>query len=170
MSVTAVPLQPVKKSSLIILWVGILLLLSGAAAFAYYTTPRIGFVVVKQGTGASPTNSDIALINYVGKLADGKEFDRGERAALEVGGVVPGFSDALKRMKKGGKYKVTIPPKLGYGSEDRGPIPGGSTLVFDVELVEFMNAEQMRQMQQMMQMQQMQQMQEQQKGGGEPKQ
>ncbi len=164
MTVTAVPLQPVKKSSLIALWVGIIALLAGAAAFAYTTTPRVGFEVIKAGTGPNPKNSDMALINYVGKLADGTEFDKAERAPLEVGAVVPGFSEALKKMQKGGKYKVTIPPKLGYGNKATGPIPAGSTLIFDVELVEFKNADEVRQMQQMMQQQMMQQQQ-----GGAPK-
>jgi FKBP-type peptidyl-prolyl cis-trans isomerase FkpA len=157
MTVTAVPLQPVKKSSLITLWVGILALLAGAAAFAYHTTPRLGFDVVKAGTGASPKDSDVALINYVGKLKDGTVFDKAEKAPLEVGRVVPGFSQALKRMQKGGKYKVTIPPKLGYGAQATGPIPANSTLVFEVELIEFQNADQVRQMQQMIQQQMQQQ-------------
>ena len=55
---------------------------------------------------------------------------------MQVAQVVPGFADALTRMQKGGKYKISIPPQLGYGNRETGPIPAGSTLHFDVELLD----------------------------------
>lgn len=82
---------------------------------------------------------------------------------MQVAGVVPGFSEALTRMRKGGEYKVTIPPQLGYGDRAVGPIPANSTLHFTVTLLDFRSEAEVRAMQQ--QMQQMQQMQQQQMQG-----
>ena len=166
MSVTTVPLRPVSKGGLWLLWVGIAILIAAASAFAFKSTPRIGFEVVKEGTGASPTMSDVVLVKYEGKLDDGTIFDANEQAPFQVAQTAPGFAQALTRMKKGGKYKVTIPPALGYGDRDNGPIPGGSTLHFDVELLEFKTEAEVREMQRQMQM--MQQMQQQGPGGGVP--
>ncbi|MDZ3832899.1 MAG: FKBP-type peptidyl-prolyl cis-trans isomerase [Sphingopyxis sp.] len=154
MSVTTVPLRPVSKGGLWLMWIGILALLGAGAAFAYQVTPRIGFQVVKEGTGASPTISDVVLVKYEGKLDDGTVFDANEQAPMQVAGVVPGFGEALTRMKKGGKYKISIPPQLGYGDRAVGPIPANSTLHFDVELIDFRTEAEVRAMQQMMQQQQ----------------
>ncbi|ALC12199.1 FKBP-type peptidyl-prolyl cis-trans isomerase [Sphingopyxis sp. 113P3] len=155
MSVTTVPLRPVSKGGLWLLWIGLAALAAVAIAFAVRGTPRIGFEVVKEGTGASPTQSDIVLVKYQGKLDDGTVFDANEQAPMQVAQVVPGFSEALTRMKKGGEYKITIPPQLGYGDRAVGPIPAGSTLHFDVTLIDFRSEAEVRAMQQMMQQQQM---------------
>ena len=155
MSVTAVPLRPVSKGGLWLLWIGLAVLLAVGTAFAFSTTPRIGFEVVKAGTGPSPTISDVVLVKYEGKLDDGTVFDSNEQAPMQVAQVVPGFADALTRMKKGGKYKVVIPPALGYGDRAAGPIPANSTLHFDIELIDFRSEAEVRAMQQMMQQQQM---------------
>ncbi|MGL3821614.1 FKBP-type peptidyl-prolyl cis-trans isomerase [Sphingopyxis sp. R3-92] len=155
MSVTTVPLRPVGKGGLWLLWIGLVALLAAGAAFAWYSTPRIGFEVVKAGTGPSPTIADVVLVKYEGKLDDGTVFDANEQAPMQVAQVVPGFSEALTRMQKGGKYKISIPPQLGYGNREAGPIPAGSTLHFDVELLDFRSEAEVRQMQQMMQQQQM---------------
>ena len=159
MSVTTVPLRPVSKSGLWLMWFGLLALLVAGAALAWHATPRIGFEVVKEGTGNSPTKADVVLVKYEGKLDDGTVFDANEQAPMQVAQVVPGFSDALVRMKKGGEYKITIPPQLGYGDRATGPIPAGSTLHFDVTLLDFRSEAEVRAMQQQMQqMQQQQQM------------
>ena len=165
MSVTTVPLRPVSKGGLWLMWFGVAALIAAAIAFAVMSTPRIGFEVVKEGTGNSPTMSDVVLVKYEGKLDDGKVFDANEQAPFQVAQTAPGFAEALTRMKKGGKYKVTIPPALGYGDKDNGPIPGGSTLHFDVELLEFKTEAEVRAMQQQMQMMQQQQQMMQQQGG-----
>ena len=155
MSVTTVPLRPVNKGGLWLMWFGLAALLALGAAFAWHMTPRIGFEVVKEGTGNSPTRADVVLVKYEGKLDDGTVFDANEQAPMQVSQVVPGFSDALTRMQKGGKYKISIPPALGYGDRAVGPIPAGSTLHFDVELLDFRTEAEVRAMQQMMQQQQM---------------
>lgn len=153
MSATAVPLRPVSKSGLTALWIGILLLAALGAGFAWWQAKanQIGFTVVSAGTGPSPTDTDIVLVKYEGKLDNGTVFDANEQAPMAVNQVVPGFSQALKRMQKGGKYKVVIPPKLGYGAIAQGPIPANSTLTFDVELLDFRSEAEVRAMQQMMQ-------------------
>jgi FKBP-type peptidyl-prolyl cis-trans isomerase FkpA len=153
MSVTTVPLRPVSKGGLWMLWLSILALLGAGAAFALTVTPRIGFETVKAGEGASPTAADVVLVKYEGRLADGTVFDANEQAPMQVGQVVPGFGEALTRMQKGGKYEITIPPQLGYGDKVTGPIPAGSTLHFTVELLDFKSEAEVRALQQMMQQQ-----------------
>ena len=157
MSVTTVPLRPVSKGGLWLMWIGLIALLAGGAAFAFTGTPKIGFETVKAGTGLSPTVADVVLVKYEGKLDDGTVFDSNEQAPMQVSQVVPGFSEALTRMQKGGKYKISIPPALGYGARAVGPIPANSTLHFTVELLDFRSEAEVRAMQQMMQQQQMQQ-------------
>lgn len=155
MSVTTVPLRPVSKGGLWLMWISLIALLVAGTAFAFMGTPRIGFETVKAGVGPSPTTADIVLVKYEGKLDDGTVFDANEQAPMQVAQVVPGFSDALTRMQKGGKYKITIPPALGYKDRAVGPIPANSTLHFTVELLDFRSEAEVRQMQQMMQQQQM---------------
>ncbi|MBB5706436.1 FKBP-type peptidyl-prolyl cis-trans isomerase [Sphingopyxis panaciterrulae] len=154
MSVTTVPLRPVGKGGLWLLWIGVAALLAIAAGVAWSQTRVNGFEVVKAGEGPSPTDEDIVLIKYTGRLSDGTVFDQQEQAPLPVAGSVPGFSKALKKMQRGGKYKIVIPPEEGYGEQAAGPIPPNSTLYFDVELLDFRNAAEVRAM--MQQMQQMQ--------------
>src|SRR3546814_15108935 len=84
------------------------------------------------------------MIKYTGHLSDGTVFDQQEQAPLPVAGSVPGFSKALKKMQRGGKYKIVIPPEEGYGEQDAGPIPPNSTLSFDVDLLDFRNAAEVR--------------------------
>ncbi len=163
--VTRVPILPIAKGSLTKLWLGVAvaLLLGGALAYAQ-RTQGVEVETLKAGTGPMPTVEDVVLINYTGKLANGKEFDKGERAPLALDAVVPGFAEGLSKMQKGGKYRLTIPSEKGYGSEAKtNPqtgevvLPANSDLVFDVELLDFRSkAEIMQQQQMLQQMQQMQ--------------
>jgi FKBP-type peptidyl-prolyl cis-trans isomerase FkpA len=171
MSVTAVPLRPVKKGSVLKLWLALALLALLAVGAAWlgtrgqvWTTTASGlqFRTVEEGEGASPTEADIAFVTYTGRLADsGKVFDsnEGQQPApfpVAEGATIKGFSEGLKLMKKGGSYRLRIPPELGYGDKDmgNGQIPANSTLDFDVKIVEVMPEAQLRQM--MMQQQMMQ--------------
>ncbi len=166
MSVTAVPIQPVKKGTLITLWVGIALaiLLAGGLAWAA-KLPTIEITTVTEGKGDPPQDGDVVLVNYKGTLADGTEFDAGQQTPLQVSGVVPGFSEGLKKMQKGGKYTLEIPSELAYGSTSPGPgIPANADLTFEVELIDFKSEEEIRAMQQQMQQMQMQQQMQQQGG------
>ena len=163
--ITRVPLQPVRKGSLLKIWLGVIAALAIAGGVAW--AARYQGVEVEQltaGTGASPTMEDVVLVNYVGRLRDGTEFDKGERVPMSLDQVVPGFAQGITKMKKGGKYRLTIPAEMAYGAEEkRNPqtgqvvIPANSDLVFDVDLVDFKSrAEIMRQQQILQQLQQMQ--------------
>ncbi|WP_426265027.1 FKBP-type peptidyl-prolyl cis-trans isomerase [Sphingomonas sp. PWP1-2] len=114
------------------------------------TASGLQYRVLTPGVGpAKPTDADVTLVNYVGKLIDGTTFDQSARPTpMPVSGVVPGFSKALKLMPKGAKYRVWIKPSLGYGDRATGPIPAGSVLAFDIELLDFVSGAQFQQMQQ----------------------
>ncbi|HKJ02060.1 MAG TPA: FKBP-type peptidyl-prolyl cis-trans isomerase [Longimicrobiales bacterium] len=87
------------------------------------------------GAGATVAVGDSATVAYSGWLANGTPFDAGTYPfTVGVGRVVPGFDEGVLGMKVGGKRKLVIPPDLGYGNQNYGPIPGNSTLVFEVEL------------------------------------
>lgn len=120
------------------------------------TASGLQYKVLAPGKGgAKPTDADVTLINYEGKLTNGTTFDKSEQPTpMPVKGVVPGFSEALKLMTKGGKYRLWIKPSLGYGAAAKGPIPANSVLVFDVELIDFIPESVLRQMQMQQQMMQ----------------
>ncbi|MBW6523720.1 FKBP-type peptidyl-prolyl cis-trans isomerase [Sphingomonas sp. RHCKR47] len=157
-TVTAVPIAPIKRAYVLWLWIGLALALVAGVALAQAgatgiaTTPSgLRYKVMKQGTGPHPTDSDVALVRYEGRLMNGTVFDKADQpTALPVARMIPGFTEGLKLMSKGAKYRFWIKPELAYGAEDKGPIPANSTLQFDVELVDFMSEQQIRAMQQMM--------------------
>jgi FKBP-type peptidyl-prolyl cis-trans isomerase FkpA len=171
--VTAVPLRPIKKGSLTRLWLGVGAACVAAGAMAWAgtatvssagcslrdfkgakpvtTTSGLMFQTVKAGAGNKPGDSDVALVDYKGTLKDGKTFDANERAPLPVAGMIPGFTEALKLMQVGGKYRFCIPPALGYGAAAQGPIPANSVLFFDVTLLDFRSQAEIQAMQQQMQ-------------------
>ena len=93
---------------------------------------------LRPGAGRSPGPDDAVLINYVGRLASGKVFDKADRAGMMVSGTVPGFAEALQHMSKGGTYRVWIPPQLGYGAAGAGDgvIPPNATLDFTITLLD----------------------------------
>lgn len=175
-SVTAVPLRPIAKGALTKLWLGVLFLVviagllawqgtrayapdkdGTAAQFLAWNAGQDGVVttelglqykVIKPGSGPTPTDDDVATISYKGELRDGTAFDQAPSVQFPVGQMVPGFSEALKLMPRGSKYKIWIPPALGYGDQSPSPlIPAGSVLVFEVEMFQFASiAELQRQM------------------------
>jgi len=94
---------------------------------------------VKVGTGAAVKAGDTITVHYTGTFADGTKFDssldRGEPFVFEVGGpVIQGWNEGVLGMQAGGTRKLVVPPALGYGANDYGPIPGNSTLYFTIEL------------------------------------
>lgn len=97
------------------------------------------YEVVKTGSGAIPTDGDRVKVHYHGTLIDGTVFDssvdRNEPIVFGVNEVITGWTEALKLMPVGSKWKLYIPYNLAYGSDDRGTIKPFSTLVFDVELL-----------------------------------
>ncbi len=105
------------------------------------TTSGLQYSVEKEGTGAKPTATDRVKVHYTGRLLDGKVFDssveRGQPAEFGVNEVIKGWTEALQLMPVGSKWKLYIPADLAYGDRGAGAeIKPGSTLVFDVELLD----------------------------------
>lgn len=97
---------------------------------------------LKVGQGSEAQDGDFIRVHYTGWLTDGEEFDSSRdnyspfEFQLGAGEVIKGWDQGIIGMKAGGKRKLTIPPKLGYGKRDMDVIPPNSTLVFEVDLVE----------------------------------
>jgi len=104
------------------------------------TASGLLYQVEKPGAGAAVKDSDTVVVNYKGTLIDNTEFDnsytRGEPLSFRLDGVIPGWTEGLKQIKKGGKIKLVIPPALAYGQTGVPGIPANSTLVFEVELLD----------------------------------
>ena len=104
------------------------------------TASGLQYEIIKEGTGPKPTIDDSVTCHYKGTLLNGTTFDesytRGQPITFALKGVIPGWTEALLLMNTGSKYKLYVPHTLGYGAFDYGPIPGGSTLIFEVELLE----------------------------------
>ncbi|TXK52605.1 FKBP-type peptidyl-prolyl cis-trans isomerase [Pontibacter qinzhouensis] len=105
------------------------------------TASGLQYEVLTAGKGAKPTRDNSVLVHYNGKLLDGKEFDssysRGEPITISVSGVIQGWTEAVQLMPTGSKWRLYIPSDLAYGDSGAGrDIPGGATLIFDVELLE----------------------------------
>jgi FKBP-type peptidyl-prolyl cis-trans isomerase FklB len=99
------------------------------------------YKVIKAGTGATPTAADTVRTHYEGRLIDGTIFDssikRNEPAEFPVEGVIPGWTEALQKMKVGDKWELVIPSELAYGESGAGgAIPPHATLIFDIELLD----------------------------------
>ncbi len=105
------------------------------------TASGLQYIVLKEGTGPKPLATDKVKCDYEGKLIDGTVFDssikQGKPIEFQVNGVIRGWTEALQLMNTGSKYRLFIPPDLGYGDQQMGPdIKPGSLLIFDVELIE----------------------------------
>ncbi|HOZ39360.1 MAG TPA: FKBP-type peptidyl-prolyl cis-trans isomerase [Flavobacteriales bacterium] len=106
------------------------------------TESGLQYEVITMGTGAKPLASDQVKVHYTGTLIDGTKFDssvdRGEPATFPVGGVIRGWVEAIQLMPVGSKWKLYIPSDLAYGPSGGpgGTIPGNSTLIFEVELLD----------------------------------
>jgi len=105
------------------------------------TASGLQYQVLKEGTGPKPSLTDKVKVHYHGTLIDGRVFDssvdRGQPIELSVNGVIPGWTEALQLMPVGSKWKLFIPSNLAYGDQQAGAlIAPGSTLIFDVELLD----------------------------------
>lgn len=103
------------------------------------TASGLQYEVITQGTGPKPALQDTVVCNYKGTFINGTEFDnsykRGEPAEFPLTNVIRGWTEVLQLMPVGSKYKVYVPYQLGYGAADYNGIPGGSLLIFDIELL-----------------------------------
>lgn len=103
------------------------------------TASGLEYQVVQAGHGNNPKPDDVVTVNYRGTLLDGKEFDssykRGQPASFPVDRVIPGWQEALKLMQPGAKWRLFVPPQLAYDLSSPPPIPPGSLLIFDVNLI-----------------------------------
>lgn len=108
----------------------------------YQTQSGLQYKIVKKGNGKKPKATDRVKVHYTGKLIDGKVFDssvqRGEPIEFMLNQVIPGWTEGLQLMDEGSSYTLYIPYQLGYGEQPAGEIPPGSTLIFEVELLEIM--------------------------------
>lgn len=103
------------------------------------TASGLQYEVLKAGDGPKPVDSNTVKVHYTGTFINGKKFDssvdRGQPIEFPVTGVIPGWTEALKLMPVGSKWKLVVPSELAYGERGNQGIPGGSTLIFEVELI-----------------------------------
>ncbi|HEY0414709.1 MAG TPA: FKBP-type peptidyl-prolyl cis-trans isomerase [Allosphingosinicella sp.] len=180
MSVTAVPLHPIRKGAVLQLWLGLALLVVLAAALAWAGTSAFQTVktasgvtlrTIRPGTGPAITDKDVAALHYklhvkavdAPVIQDSREM--GQPFVTTTQGIYPGFAEGLQHMKQGGSYVLSLP---GGTHEQQAP-PGApftpqDTLVFEIDVLQvergaaqkFLQLQQMQRMQQIQQMQQMQ--------------
>lgn len=164
MSVTAVPLQPIKAGSARRLWLAIILVVVAAAVLAWAGTRQFGrtadglrYQILEAGNGGHPTKDDFALVSYKGMLPDGTVFDENPGTPMELASTVPGFADAVTLIGRGGHVRAWLPANLAYGDSPPpgSAIPANSPLLFDIHLQEFKTRAEIMAAQRQMQMQQM---------------
>ena len=108
---------------------------------ALQTESGLIYMDIRPGSGASPQGSDTVKVNYRGTLIDGTEFDssykRNQPAQFPLSGVIKCWTEGVQKMKVGGKARLVCPSDIAYGDSGRPPtIPGGATLIFEIELLE----------------------------------
>lgn len=106
----------------------------------YTTKSGLQYKVIQKGNGRKPKATDKVKVHYSGTLIDGTKFDssydRNQPAEFPLNAVIPGWTEGLQLMDVGSKYILYIPYNLGYGEQPAGSIPPGSTLIFEVELLD----------------------------------
>jgi FKBP-type peptidyl-prolyl cis-trans isomerase FkpA len=149
MSASTLAHPPKHGAALTKFWVGILFLVAVGVGLAWFgagamrgETTASGLVIrtVEAGSGPVITAADAVLIDYEGRLTGGEVFDssaaHGGPQAVAPGQTIPGFSEALTLMQKGGRYRIRIPSELAYGAAEQPGIPANSDLEFDVHVVD----------------------------------
>ncbi len=106
------------------------------------TDSGIAYKIIKEGDGKKPSATDRVKVHYEGKLIDGTVFDssieRGEPAEFALNQVIKGWTEGLQLISEGGSIELVIPSELAYGDRPSQKIPGGSTLIFNVDLIEIL--------------------------------
>jgi FKBP-type peptidyl-prolyl cis-trans isomerase len=113
-----------------------------ALAEGVHTLPSgVQYKIVRSGPadGAHPTPNDLVKVNYEGSLVTGQVFDSsyksGKPVTFRLKNLIAGWVDALQQMRPGDEWMLYVPPSMGYGAEQAGPIPPNSVLVFKLELL-----------------------------------
>jgi FKBP-type peptidyl-prolyl cis-trans isomerase FkpA len=145
MSVAEAAHRPAHRGRAAALWLGFLIVIAAGIGLAWVGAHAVRqrtvqVETVKAGSGPTVNAQDGVLIEYEGRLPNGKVFDSSAGKGpvpLLASQTLPGFAEALSRMQEGGEYKVHIPSRLGYGAEPPpgGPIPPNSDLEFNVRIV-----------------------------------
>ena len=101
------------------------------------STTGLHYIITEPGTGEQPTTSSNVTVAYKGYYLNGSVFDESDAAGISFSlqGVIPGWTEGITYFKEGGKGMLFVPAHLAYGSFDYKGIPGGSALIFDVELI-----------------------------------
>jgi hypothetical protein len=161
--VTAVPIRPIAKGSVLKLWLALAVLAIVAIALAWVgtrgqqritTASGLQYTVIEPGSGALVTGNDLVLFNYTLRLTNGTLIDSnattGQPSRAAPNDTMPGVGEALKLMRPGAHYRLWVPPLLSYGAHPPPGAPFGpnDTLVFDIQIVQV--AAGMAGMQQMM--------------------
>jgi FKBP-type peptidyl-prolyl cis-trans isomerase len=98
------------------------------------------YTILSPGAGDPPKPADTVKVNYTGTLVDGTVFDSSEKsgkpAEFALNKVIPGWTEGLQKIGKGGRIKLYVPPQLAYGDDGRPGIPPGAVLIFEVDLLE----------------------------------
>ena len=106
----------------------------------HVTASGLQYEVLKGGSGPKPTATSTVKVHYHGTLVDGKVFDssveRKEPIEFSLNQVIAGWTEALQLMSVGDKWRLSIPPAIGYGARGKGDIPPNAVLIFEVELLE----------------------------------
>ena len=106
------------------------------------TPTGLCYEIIKPGEGPAPKPTETVKFNYIGALVNGTTFadstqpGAGGPAEIQLDQVVPGWTEGLQKISKGGKIRLYVPPHLAYGDEGRPGIPPASTLIFEVELLD----------------------------------
>jgi len=120
----------------------VLLLIAGCSKEEKVMDGELIIEDITVGEGAEAVRHSIVTVNYTGWLEDGTKFDSSLNPGREpfrftvgAGQVIQGWDQGIPGMKVGGKRKLTIPPSMGYGNQDKGVIPPNSVLIFEVDLL-----------------------------------
>ena len=147
MSVAEAAHRPANTGRAVKLWLGFILIIAAGIGLAWIgagalrpevTESGLQFRTVVSGSGDVIGPNDAALLDYIGTFSDGTVFDSSEQhggpQAMSPSGMIPGFAEAMKKMREGGQYHFTLPPGLAYGENPPPGMPPNSSLTFDVRV------------------------------------
>jgi len=135
----------VKQQGVVDAAAGTAFLAKNAKKLGIVTLPSgLQYKILKPGKGTPPGAKDKVTVNYEGTLINGKVFDssykRGQPVTFAVNGVIPGWTEALQKMRPGATWMLYIPANLAYGDQHVGSIPANSVLIFKVNLIKVQKA------------------------------